>query len=49
MTGSKSYRVYVLIEVSKREVEAIIEEINKKNVALIDVDKINDAAKEVLN
>jgi hypothetical protein len=37
-----------MIEVSKKEVEAIIEEINKKQVALIDVDKINDAADEVL-
>jgi hypothetical protein len=48
MTGNKSYRVYIMIEVSKKEVEAIIEEINKKQVAMIDVDKINDAAKEVL-
>jgi cellulose synthase/poly-beta-1,6-N-acetylglucosamine synthase-like glycosyltransferase len=48
MTGNKSYRVYIMIEVSKKEVEAIIEEINKKQVALIDVDKINDAADEVL-
>ena len=38
-----------MIEVSKKEVEAIIEEINKKTVAMIDVDGINDAAKEVLN
>ena len=49
MTGSKSYRVYVMIEVSKKEVEAIIESINKNKVAVINVDKINDAAKEVLN
>jgi hypothetical protein len=48
MTGNKSYRVYVMIEVSKKEVEAIIEEINKKQVAMVDVDKINDAANEVL-
>ena len=46
MTGNKSYRVYIMIEVSKKEVEAIIEEINKKQVAMIDVDKINDAAKK---
>jgi len=37
-----------MIEVSKKEVEAIIEEINKKQVAMVDVDKINDAANEVL-
>jgi hypothetical protein len=48
MTGNKSYRVYIMIEVSKKEVEAIIEEINKKQVAMVDVDKINDAANEVL-
>ena len=49
MTTSKSYRVYVMVELSKKEVEAIIEEINKKKVALIDIDGMNDAAKEVLN
>ena len=49
VTKTKSYRVYIMLEVSKKEVDAIIEEINKKNVAVIDVDKINDAAKEVLN
>jgi hypothetical protein len=48
MTTNKSYRVYVMIEVSKKEVEAIIEEINKQKVAMIDVDSINDAANEVL-
>ena len=49
VTKTKSYRVYIMLEVSKKEVDAIIEEINKKNVAVIDVDKINDAAKQVLN
>ena len=49
MTGHKSYRVYIMIEVSKKEVEAIIEEINKKKVAMINVNSINDAANEVLN
>ena len=48
VTSSKSYRVYVMLEVSKKEVEAIIEEINKKQVAVIDVDKINKQAKEIL-
>jgi hypothetical protein len=38
----------VMIEVSKKEVEAIIEEINKKQVAMIDVNSINDAAESVL-
>ena len=49
MTGHKSYRVYIMIELSKKEVEAIIEEINKKKVAMINVDSINDAADQVLN
>ena len=49
MTGHKSYRVYIMIELSKKEVEAIIEEINKKKVAMINVDNINDAADQVLN
>ena len=49
MTGHKSYRVYIMIELSKKEVEAIIDDINKRKVAMIDVDGINDAAKEVLD
>ena len=48
ITGHKSYRVYVMIEVSKKEVEAIINDLNKKRVAVIDVDKTNNAANEVL-
>ena len=49
VTGHKSYRAYIMIELSKKEVEAIIDEINKKKVAMIDIDGINDAAKEVLD
>jgi len=49
MTNHKSYRVYIMIELSKKEVEAIIDEINKRKVAMIDIDGINDAAKEVLD
>ena len=49
MTGHKSYRVYIMIELSKKEVEAIIDDINKRKVAMIDIDGINDAANEVLN
>ena len=49
MTNHKSYRVYIMIELSKKEVEAIIDDINKRRVAKIDVDGINDAANEVLN
>ena len=38
-----------MIELSKKEVEAIIDDINKKKVAMIDVNGINDAANEVLD
>ena len=49
MTNHKSYRAYIMIELSKKEVEAIIDDINKRKVAMIDVDSINDAANEVLD
>ena len=49
MTNHKSYRVYIMIELSKKEVEAIIDDINKRKVAKINVDGINDAANEVLD
>ena len=49
ITKTKSYRVYVMIEVSKKEVEEIINQANKRKLALIDTDSINDQAKEILN
>ena len=49
ITKTKSYRVYVMIEVSKKEVEEIINQVNKKRLALIDTKAINDQAKEILN
>jgi hypothetical protein len=49
MTNHKSYRAYIMIELSKKEIEAIIDDINKRKVAMIDVDGINDAANEVLD
>ena len=49
VTKHKSYRVYIMIEVSKKDIDAIIEDINKRKVAVIDTDAINDRAKEVLN
>ena len=49
LTKTKSYRVYVMIEVSKKEVEEIINQANKRKLALIDTDSINDQAKEILN
>ena len=49
LTKDKSYRVYVMIEVTKKEVEDIITEINKNKLAVIDTDALNDAADKVLN
>ena len=49
MTKHKSYRAYVMVELSKKEVEAIIETINKKQLALIDADALNKQANEILN
>ena len=48
LTKDKSYRVYVMIEVSKKEVEEIINQVNKNKLALIDTKAINDQAKEIL-
>ena len=49
LTKHKSYRAYVMVELSKKEVEAIIEAVNKKKLASIDVDAINKQADEILN
>jgi len=49
ITKTKSYRVYVMIVVSKKEVEEIINQVNKRRLALIDTKAINDQAKEILN
>ena len=49
MTNHKSYRVYIMLEVSKKDIDAIIAEINKKKVAVIDTNEINKRANEVLN
>tara|TARA_A100001015_G_C14535325_1_gene535746 strand:- start:2 stop:553 length:552 start_codon:yes stop_codon:yes gene_type:complete len=49
MTNNKSYRSYVMVELSKKEVRQIIEEINKKKVAFIDPSKLEKSAKSILN
>ena len=49
LTKTKSYRAYIMIEVSKKEVEEIINQANKKRLALINKDSINKQAKEILN
>ena len=48
-TNNNSYRSYVMLELSKKEVKAIIEEINKKKVAFIDSSKLEKSAKKFLN
>ena len=48
-TNNNSYRSYVMLELSKKEVKAIIEEINKKRVAFIDSSKLEKSAKKFLN
>ena len=50
MTNYKSYRVYVMLEVSKKDIAKIITEIDKrKKIAVINTDEIEKRAKEVLN
>ena len=49
LTKHKSYRAYVMVELSKKEVEAIIEAVNKRDTASIDVDAINKQAEQILN
>jgi hypothetical protein len=38
-----------MVELSKKEVKAIIEEVNKKKVAFIDTSKLEKSAKSILN
>ena len=49
LTKTKSYRVYIMIELSKKEVEEIINEVNKRRLALIDTKAINKQAEAILN
>jgi cellulose synthase/poly-beta-1,6-N-acetylglucosamine synthase-like glycosyltransferase len=49
LTKNKSYRVYVMIEVSKKEVDEIINQVNKKRLAVIDKKAIQEQAKKILN
>ena len=49
VTKHKSYRVYIMLEISKKDIDAIIDNINKRKLAVIDTDAIDDRAKEVLN
>jgi hypothetical protein len=49
LTKDKSYRVYIMIEVSKKEVDEIINQVNKKRLAVIDKKAIQEQAKKILN
>ena len=49
MTNHKSYRVYVMLEVSKKDIKKIIAEIQSSKKAIINTDAINDAASKVLD
>ena len=49
LTKDKSYRVYVMIEVSKKEVEEIINQVNKNRLAVIDKKAIQKQAEKILN
>ncbi len=49
MTNHKSYRVYVMLEISKKDIKKIIAEIESSKKAIINTDAINDAANKVLN
>ena len=49
LTKYKSYRVYIMIEVSKKEVEEIIIQLNKNKIAIIDKKAIQKQADKILN
>ena len=49
LTKDKSYRVYIMIEVSKKEVEEIINQVNKNKLAVIDTKAMQDQADKILN
>ena len=48
VTNNKSYRAYVMLDLSKKEVDNIIEEVNKKKVAKINYKSLEESAKKVL-
>jgi CRISPR/Cas system-associated exonuclease Cas4 (RecB family) len=49
MTKHKSYRAYVMVELSKSEVEAIIETIDKKSLATIDAGALSKSAEQIID
>ena len=49
LTKHKSYRAYVMVELSKSEVEAIIETIDKKSLATIDAGALSKSAEQIID
>ena len=49
LTKTKSYRAYIMIEVSKKEVEEIINQVSKKKLASIDTSAVTKQAEAILN
>jgi hypothetical protein len=48
-TGDKSYRAYILLRISKDNIDRIISDIQKKKIAEIKSEDLNKQAKELLN
>ena len=48
-TGDKSYRAYILLRISKDNIDKIISDIQKKKIAEIKSEDLNKQAKELLN
>ena len=48
-TGDKSYRAYILLRISKDNVNKIISDIEKKKLAEVKSEDLNKQAKELLN
>jgi len=49
-TGEKSYRAYVMIKISKEDVDRIISDINnRKNTSILSPKDLDKQAKEVLD
>ena len=47
MTKHKSYRAYVMIELSKKVVDAIIDAVDRKSLAKVDIKALDKAAKNI--
>jgi hypothetical protein len=48
-TGNKSYRAYILLKISKENVEKIITDIEKRKIVGMKFEDLNKQANEILN